>query len=87
MNTYFEKMRIKHLVKILVDEKYIGTKEYYKMKIKIMEEAMFIFYGSRQVDDKFIYSNFMKAKKEASRYIDEIITNEKLKKLPVIDEE
>ena len=48
MNTYFEKMRIKHLVKILVDEKYIGTKEYYKMKIKIMEEAMFVFYGSKE---------------------------------------
>jgi hypothetical protein len=83
--------RIESLIKRLVDDQYIGTKSYCKMKRRIHEEAMMLFNNSSLNDDIPIHVNnrinFIKCQKEASKYINNIIANEVLMKMPLIEEE
>ena len=88
---FLSRKRIESLIKRLVDDQYIGTKSYCKMKRRIHEEAMMIFIDSSLNNDMPIHVknriNFMKCQKEASKYINNIIANEVLLRMPLIEEE
>jgi hypothetical protein len=80
--------KLEYLVKHLINDKYSGTKEYYRMKNRIVEEAMLVFYDSGENNDRVKKQiNFLKSKKEAFRFVNDIIISERLRIMPLIKED